>query len=63
MKKLIIKYHLIDMVEKTNTVHYEKYRLSKLDVIEEGNSKPKRYDLCRFTALADHSTTIYRLGE
>ena len=43
MKKLIIKYHLLDMIERTNIVHYEKYRLSKLDSIEDCNSKPKRY--------------------
>lgn len=43
MKKLIIKYHLLDMVERTNSLHYENYRSSKLDSIEDCNSKPKRY--------------------
>lgn len=43
MKKLIIKFHLLDMVERTNNVHYENYRSSKLDAIEDPNSKSKRY--------------------
>lgn len=44
MKKLIIKYHLLDMIERTNVVHYEKYRLSKLDSIEDSSLKQtKRY--------------------
>lgn len=58
MKKLIIKYHLIDMVEKTNTVHYERYRLSKLDMIEDGNSKPKRYYLCSLRSSFDYNLPV-----
>jgi len=45
MKKLIIKYHLLDMIERTNIVHYEKYRLTKLDSIEDLSTKPKRNPL------------------
>lgn len=55
MKKLIIKYHLLDMIERTNIVHYEKYRLSKLDSIEDYNAKPKRYFI-----ISIYSSTIYQ---